>query len=145
MVKPVATATAERYQQRAEHTVLVLQGGGALGAYQAGVYEGLTEVGFAPDWVTGVSIGAINAALVAGNPPETRIAKLREFWERVSAGMPLIAPAAFDSMRRTLNMFSASAAATFGVENVATAGAAAAMASMIVCPLIPGIGGSLAA
>jgi len=115
MVKPVATATAERYQQRAEHTVLVLQGGGALGAYQAGVYEGLTEVGFAPDWVTGVSIGAINAALIAGNPPETRIAKLREFWERVSAGMPLIAPAAFDSMRRTLNMFSASSSATFGV------------------------------
>ena len=53
-----------------DHTVLVLQGGGALGAYQAGVYEALAEVGFAPDWVTGVSIGAINAALIAGNPPE---------------------------------------------------------------------------
>ena len=52
-----------------EHTVLVLQGGGALGAYQAGVYEALAEAGAAPDWVAGVSIGSINAALIAGNPP----------------------------------------------------------------------------
>src|SRR5437868_9447587 len=52
-----------------DHTVLVLQGGGALGAYQAGVYEGMAEQGFAPDWVTGVSIGAINASLIAGNLP----------------------------------------------------------------------------
>jgi len=51
-----------------EHTVLLLQGGGALGAYQAGVYEGMHDHGLAPDWVTGVSIGAINAALIAGNP-----------------------------------------------------------------------------
>ena len=70
----------------------MLQGGGALGAYQAGVYEALTEAGFAPDWVTGVSIGAINAALIAGNPPERRVERLREFWDRVSSGIPLIAP-----------------------------------------------------
>ncbi len=115
MVQPQATAAADNYQERVDHTVLVLQGGGALGAYQAGVYEGLTEVGFAPDWVTGVSIGAINAALIAGNPPEKRLARLREFWDRVSSGLPLAAPAAFDSIRRALNLVSASASATFGV------------------------------
>ncbi|MEZ5832523.1 MAG: patatin-like phospholipase family protein [Dongiaceae bacterium] len=63
--------------------VLVLQGGGALGAYQAGVYEGLSEAGIEPDWVIGTSIGAINAALIAGNKPADRIEKLREFWEIV--------------------------------------------------------------
>jgi NTE family protein len=60
--------------RRYEHRVLVLQGGGSLGAYQAGVYEGLSEAGVAPDWVTGVSIGAVNAALIAGNPPAQRLA-----------------------------------------------------------------------
>lgn len=63
---------------------LVLQGGGALGAYQAGVYQALHENGFTPDWVVGTSIGAINAALIAGNPREIRIERLREFWETVS-------------------------------------------------------------
>jgi len=71
-----------------DHTVLVLQGGGALGAYQAGVYEGMVEQGFAPDWVTGVSIGAINGALIAGNPVERRLERLREFWDQVSSGLP---------------------------------------------------------
>ena len=56
-----------------EATVLVLQGGGALGAYQAGVYEKLAESGCAPTWLAGISIGAINAALIAGNPPERRV------------------------------------------------------------------------
>jgi NTE family protein len=63
--------------------VLVLQGGGALGAYQAGVYQALVEGGINPDWVIGTSIGAINAALIAGNKPEDRLARLREFWEQV--------------------------------------------------------------
>jgi predicted acylesterase/phospholipase RssA len=76
-----------------DHTVLVLQGGGALGAYQAGVYEGLAESGAASDWVAGVSIGAINAALIAGNPPERRVERLREFWHRVSAQLPFMPPA----------------------------------------------------
>jgi NTE family protein len=58
---------------------LVLPGGGALGAYQAGVYEALHHAGLDPDWVAGVSIGGINAAIVAGNPPELRVARLREF------------------------------------------------------------------
>src|SRR5215204_6196391 len=63
--------------------VLVLQGGGALGAYQIGVYQALHEAGIEPDWVIGTSIGAINASLIAGNPPEQRLARLEEFWSRV--------------------------------------------------------------
>jgi len=98
-----------------EHTVLVLQGGGALGAYQAGVYEAMVERGVAPDWVTGVSIGAINAALIAGNPPERRIERLREFWDLVSSGMPLIAPAFLDPLRMAFNRVSATATMAFGV------------------------------
>ena len=66
-----------------EITALVLQGGGALGAYQAGVYEGLAEAGIHPNWVAGISIGALNSAVIAGNPPERRVQRLREFWEFV--------------------------------------------------------------
>ena len=98
-----------------EHTVLVLQGGGALGAYQAGVYEGIAETGLAPSWIAGVSIGAINAALIAGNRPERRVERLREFWDRVSSSMPLIAPVQLDPLRISLNRFSAATAATLGV------------------------------
>jgi len=98
-----------------EHTVLLLQGGGALGAYQAGVYEGMHDHGLAPDWVTGVSIGAINAALIAGNFPEKRVERLREFWDRVSSGMPIEAPEQIDSVRIALNRLSAATAAVFGV------------------------------
>ncbi|KQT87118.1 patatin-like phospholipase family protein [Aurantimonas sp. Leaf443] len=65
---------------------LLLQGGGALGAYQAGVYEALAEHGIEPNWVAGISIGAINCALVAGNAPQTRVEKLRAFWEGVTTG-----------------------------------------------------------
>jgi NTE family protein len=65
------------------HVALVLQGGGALGAYQAGVYQALHEHNLTPDWVVGTSIGAINAAIIAGNPREKRLARLREFWDRV--------------------------------------------------------------
>ena len=74
-----------------DHEILLLQGGGALGAYQAGVYEGLVEAGVAPTWVVGISIGAINASLIVGNPPERRVERLREFWQRVSrdVGPPL--------------------------------------------------------
>jgi NTE family protein len=64
--------------------VLVLQGGGALGAYQAGVYQALHEHGLAPDWIVGTSIGAINAAILAGNSEQTRLDKLRQFWDRIS-------------------------------------------------------------
>ena len=71
-----------------EVVALVLQGGGALGAYQAGVYEALSEAGIHPNWISGVSIGAINAAIIAGNPPDTRIDRLRDFWTQVTADGP---------------------------------------------------------
>ncbi|MFZ3234992.1 MAG: patatin-like phospholipase family protein [Stellaceae bacterium] len=67
-----------------ERIVLLLQGGGALGSYQGGVYQALAEANLHPDWVAGISIGAINSALIAGNPPERRVEKLRAFWETVS-------------------------------------------------------------
>jgi NTE family protein len=63
--------------------VLVLQGGGALGSYQAGVYQALHEAGIEPDWIIGTSIGAINASLIAGNAPQDRLLRLREFWKRM--------------------------------------------------------------
>src|SRR6185437_6533565 len=68
-----------------ERIALVLQGGGALGAYQGGVYQALAEANLHPDWVAGISIGAINSALIAGNPPEKRVERLHEFWEIVSS------------------------------------------------------------
>jgi len=72
--------------------VLVLQGGGALGAYQVGVYEALHEAGVEPDWIIGTSIGAINASIIAGNKPQDRLTKLNEFWSRVERhiGWPTI-------------------------------------------------------
>ncbi len=69
---------------RCDRTGLLLQGGGALGAYQAGVYEGLHESGLEPDWIAGVSIGSINAALIAGNAPEERLPALQDFWRTVT-------------------------------------------------------------
>ena len=69
---------------RCDTVGLVLQGGGALGAYQAGVYQGLHETGLEPDWLAGVSIGSINAALIAGNAPEDRVAALQDFWKTVT-------------------------------------------------------------
>ena len=73
---------------------LVLQGGGALGAYQAGVYEALHAAGRLPNWVAGISIGALNAAVIAGNAPEHRVAKLREFWNTICKPPFLPAPLA---------------------------------------------------
>ncbi|WP_374355053.1 patatin-like phospholipase family protein [Chitinimonas sp.] len=93
---------------------LVLQGGGALGAYQAGVYEALSHSRYMPDWVAGVSIGAINAAIIAGNPPERRVARLQEFWHRVSSHLLASAPGDGHG-RMYFNWASATLAATFGV------------------------------
>jgi len=76
-----------------ERIVLLLQGGGALGAYQAGVYQALAEADLHPNWVAGISIGAINAAIIAGNAPDKRVDRLREFWETVSKsplGIPYV-------------------------------------------------------
>jgi NTE family protein len=70
--------------ERCDRVALVLQGGGALGAYQAGVYQAMHEAGMEPDWVSGVSIGAINAAIIAGNPPEKRLCNLRAFWDQIT-------------------------------------------------------------
>ena len=71
--------------------VLVLQGGGAMGSYQAGVFAALDEAGYCPEVVAGISIGAINGALIAGNPPERRRERLMTFWERIT-GSPAATP-----------------------------------------------------
>ena len=82
--------------------VLVLQGGGALGSYQAGVYEALHEAGIEPDWIIGTSIGAINASLIAGNAPQQRLQRLREFWKRMEQ-LPVWSPrAAFPGFNEKL-------------------------------------------
>jgi NTE family protein len=95
--------------------VLVLQGGGALGSYQAGAYQALCRHDFEPDWVAGISIGAINAAIIAGNPPEKRVKRLKEFWEMVSAPVPWSPLTADDRGRSFFNETSAAMVATFGV------------------------------
>lgn len=102
----------------AEKNVLILQGGGALGAYQAGAYAVLHDAGFEPDWLAGISIGAINSALIVGNPPEARVSKLQAFWEKVSSGnfsRPLF-PGAMG--RRLFSEYSAAEVATFGANGM---------------------------
>lgn len=96
MAKPNGSAAKD-----AEKIVLVLQGGGALGAYQAGAYEALCAAGLEPEWVAGISIGAINSAIIAGNPPERRAKRLREFWDRVSSHL-LMPPLATDNASRKI-------------------------------------------
>lgn len=103
-----------------ESIALLLQGGGALGAYQAGVYEALSEHGIEPTWVAGISIGAINSAIIAGNPPERRVDQLRTFWEMVSAGTagwPGWLPDIFhvDDLRGAANQMAAGEALMHGV------------------------------
>lgn len=99
-----------------EQPVLVLQGGGALGAYQAGVYAALAEAKIEPSWIAGISIGAINAAIIAGNEPDARVAKLRHFWEDVSGSLPPLLPMENDRLWRGLfNEASANLTAAFGV------------------------------
>jgi NTE family protein len=103
-----------------EIVALVLQGGGALGAYQAGVYEALAAAGIQPNWIAGVSVGAINAALIAGNPPKDRVHRLREFWAQVTSGGcwpfgdPSFGLARGDAGRNFLNQMSAGLALTNG-------------------------------
>src|SRR5580658_756949 len=86
----------KRHPQRMDKTslpgrvVLVMQGGGAPGCYQAGAYQALHEAGIEPDWVIGTSIGAINGAIIAGNKVEDRLAKLQDFWRRFDARLPEI-------------------------------------------------------
>src|SRR4051812_36956911 len=105
---------ADRISMGTATKALVLQGGGALGAYQAGVYEALIESDSKLDWVAGVSIGAINAALIAGNAPEHRVARLAEFWQLVSSGPAQNVPIQWGD-RALLNQWSAASAALVGV------------------------------
>jgi len=95
--------------------VLVLQGGGALGSYQAGAYQALCHFGFEPEWVAGISIGAVNAAIIAGNPPERRVERLKEFWHMVSAPVSWKPITSGDYERAYFNQTSAALIATFGV------------------------------
>ena len=96
---------------------LLLQGGGALGAFQGGVYQARAEADLHPDWVAGISIGAINAALIAGNPTEARVEKLRGFWETITADpLPgwLLAEPRGNLARSWANQWQANLAAAFG-------------------------------
>jgi len=103
-----------RIENNYQSVVLLLQGGGALGSYQAGVVEMLEELEIGIDWVAGISIGAINAAIVAGNPPGKRLEKLSGFWHEITSLVrwPMIPPG--DDMRSALNQLSSYAAITFG-------------------------------
>ncbi len=98
----LASAPIDKTAKRHGQIVLVFQGGGALGAYQAGVYQALHEAGIAPDWVIGTSIGAINAAIIAGNAPEDRLARLRDFWRRVEHNRLLSAVGAWPGFGASL-------------------------------------------
>ncbi len=94
-------ARARKPAQTQRQVVLVFQGGGALGAYQAGVYQAVHEAGIEPDWIIGTSIGAINASLIAGNEPENRLDRLEEFWRRMRRnehGTPWSWPGLSDTM-----------------------------------------------
>ncbi len=113
--RTVKPARAEDGFGSHDRRILLLQGGGALGAYHAGVYEGLAAGGFAPDWVVGISVGAINAALIAGNAPQRRLERLRDFWDLVSAQAPFILPAGMEFARPTMNQMAAASAMLFGI------------------------------
>src|SRR3984885_14855690 len=98
-----------------EEGVLVLQGGGALGAYQAGVFEALHDAEIRPEWMAGISIDAINSALIAGNPPERRVSRLKEFWHLVSSAWPALRWFNDGPARLWLNEASAALVMLFGV------------------------------
>jgi NTE family protein len=96
---PGRTARAVKRASHHQRIALALQGGGALGAYQAGVYEALHQANYEVDWVSGVSIGAINSAIIAGNPPERRVERLHRFWEIVSTNPGWVEPPVPDLLR----------------------------------------------
>src|SRR5262249_37762908 len=93
---------------------LVLQGGGALGSYQAGVYEALASSPYVPDWVAGISIGAINAAIIAGNAPEKRVERLRGFWDEITSPTKLWPAVPDGPLANWQQSASAAASALFG-------------------------------
>lgn len=98
-----------------DEVALVLQGGGALGSYQAGIVERLAELDIGIDWVAGISIGAINAAIIAGNPPERRVEQLRAFWELVSGGLPNFCLPEQQEIREAAHLAAAGAVALWGI------------------------------
>jgi NTE family protein len=98
-----------------ETVALLLQGGGALGSYQAGVIEGLASSGIEIDWIAGISIGAVNAAIFAGNPPEKRIERLNAFWELLTSALPSFPIFPNDHIRELLHDWSAGFVLTAGV------------------------------
>ena len=102
-----STSGLLRRPERCDRIALVLQGGGALGAYQAGVYQALHEAGLDPDWISGVSIGGINAAIIAGNPLEQRLEALSEFWRRITDRTLWAAAPEGDIFKQWRNAFSA--------------------------------------
>src|SRR5690349_23340605 len=104
----------EDQNRNREKVVLVLQGGGALGAYQGGAYSALAEAGLEPQWVAGISIGAINAAIIAGNPPERRVPHLRKFWDTVSSRLTWPPLATDRNSRKLFNETSAALVASTG-------------------------------
>ena len=112
---PTSSASGVSGTHHDEECILVLQGGGALGAYQAGVFESLSAVYREPTWVAGISIGAINAALIAGNPPDMRVARLQEFWRLLSSALSAPVLPAPHGARQSLNEASATQAMLFGV------------------------------
>ena len=101
-------------QPPVQRIVLVLQGGGALGSYQAGVYEALAKAGMQLDWVAGVSIGAVNAAIIAGNPPERRVERLRAFWEAITESSAYWPDIPHEGWREMLRHAGAAAAVLLG-------------------------------
>lgn len=98
-----------------DSVALVLQGGGALGSYQAGVIEGLARAGIELDWIAGISIGAVNAAIVAGNPPERRVERLTAFWERATSALPSFPIFPQDDVREAVHEWSAAMVLAQGV------------------------------
>ena len=113
--KRVAKGAAATALPLPDCVALVLQGGGALGSYQAGVIEGLAASGIEIDWVAGISIGAINAAIVAGNPPERRVERLGAFWDKVTSSLPSVPMFLNDQMREFLHEWSAGFVLAAGV------------------------------
>src|SRR6478672_6909645 len=118
-VRPSSIKAQERLPF--ECVALLLQGGGALGAYQGGVYEALAEADIHPNWIAGISIGAINGAIIAGNPPNSRVDRLREFWTQVTSSAAwdwsnnaFVDVSRSDNTRNLLNQLSANLAASFG-------------------------------
>ena len=111
---------SERGRPPFERIALVLQGGGALGAYQGGVYQALSEANLHPDWVAGISMGAINSAIIVGNPPERRVERLRSFWEKIThppLGIPNLGIEVDEFAHRLINQIRALNVVLFGAPN----------------------------